>query len=76
MFLMMESWELSCDRHEFVENRNIKTAIYALINEVLVPLEQGEVPMGLFLDSTKAFDCVKQGRLLEIFDVGGIWDNQ
>ncbi|XP_044766168.1 uncharacterized protein LOC123322291 [Coccinella septempunctata] len=63
-------------QHGFVRNRSIETATYELINEVLVSLESGEVPMGLFLDLTKAFDCVEHERLLEILDDCGIRDNQ
>lgn len=67
---------ISIHQHGFVKNRNIETAIYELINEVLVTMEQGEVPMGLFLDLSKAFDCVEHGRLLEILEDCGIRDNQ
>lgn len=67
---------ISVHQHGFVKNRNIETAVYELIKEVLVTIEQDEVPMGLFLDLSKAFDCVEHKRLLEILDDCGVRDNQ
>lgn len=58
-----------------MKNKNIETATYELINEIMILLEQDEVSMGLFLDSTEAFDCLEHRKLLEVLDKCGIRSN-
>lgn len=62
-------------QHGFVKNKNIETAIFELINDIVLALEQGQIPMALFLDLSKAF-CVDHRKLLEVLDNCDIRDSQ
>lgn len=63
-------------QHGFVKNRGVETAIFELTNEIVAAFEQDEIPLGLFLDLTKAFDCVEHKKLFEILENCGIRDKQ
>lgn len=49
----------------FVKNKKVEKAIYGLTNSIVIAVEQGEIPMALFLDLPKAFDYVDHRKLLE-----------
>lgn len=67
---------LSNQQHGFVNNKSTETAISELLQIILEALEEGNIPVALFLDLSKAFDCVDQQRLLEKLECYGIRDKQ
>ncbi|KAK9872079.1 hypothetical protein WA026_016124, partial [Henosepilachna vigintioctopunctata] len=52
------------NQHGFLPSRGTETAILELTQSILIALEKGEIPIALFLDLSKAFDCVEHERLL------------
>lgn len=63
-------------QHGFVPQKSTETAIFQLLNEILKALEDGSIPIGMFLDLSKAFDSVDHEKLLEKLEACGIRDNQ
>ncbi len=56
----------------FRSNRSIDTAIFSFLNDILVALNQKEIPIGLFLDLSKAFDIIDHHILLTKLEMLGI----
>lgn len=63
-------------QHGFTKNRNTESAIFELIQSVLTAFEDGSLPVGLFLDLSKAFDCVEHNRLLSKLEMYGVRGSQ
>lgn len=63
-------------QHGFVKEKSTETAIFELTNAIVIALEGGEVPLGIFVDMSKAFDCVNHDLLLAKLEINGIRDNQ
>lgn len=58
--------------HGFLKGRGVETAVFAFLGEILDTLEQGGTPVGVFLDLSKAYDCVDHGILLSKLERCGI----
>lgn len=59
-------------QHGFVRGRNINTAIFEYVNEILTTLEEKEIPLGIFLDISKAYDSINHEILLQKLERYGI----
>lgn len=64
------------NQHGFLKGKNTETAIFEMVDEIISKLENGNPSIGLFLDLSKAFDCVSHDLLLEKLFHCGIRDNQ
>lgn len=63
---------LSTRQHGFVANRSTTSAVMSFLNEVILALEMGECPVGIFCDLSRAFDCVGHGALLDRMESYGV----
>lgn len=69
--------EIFCPaQHGYMNKKNTTTAVFELTQKVIEALERGKIPIGLFLDLSKAFDCVDHDILLKKLKAYGIRDNQ
>lgn len=59
-------------QHGFRKNRSTSTAFNAFFKEVVTSIENGTYPVGIFLDLSKAFDCVSHTILLRKLHAYGI----
>lgn len=58
-------------QHGFVKNKSIDTALFEFTNSILDAFESGNLACGIFLDLSKAFDCVEhKGLLLKLYRYG------
>lgn len=55
-----------------MNDKNTRRAILKLTHKIPEAIEKREIPIGLLLDLTKAFDCVNYSRLLEKLEAYGI----
>lgn len=51
-------------QHGFISNRSTSTALVSLVEDVIDKLEEGQTVMGIFLDLSKAFDCLSHSLIL------------
>ena len=48
----------SPEQHGFLEGRSTDTAVFQFLRKIIDSLEKKEIILGLFLDLSKAFDCL------------------
>ncbi|KAK9891748.1 hypothetical protein WA026_016545 [Henosepilachna vigintioctopunctata] len=65
---------IAAEQHGFTKCKCTDTALFELLDAVIVALEKGEVPMALLFDLSKAFDSVLHSVLLEKLELCGIRD--
>lgn len=63
-------------QHGFLRTKSTETAIFELTRSILQAVERGGVPVGLFIDFSRAFDCVVHNNLLRKLQQYGIRDKQ
>lgn len=63
---------LTTKQHGFTENKSTDTVIFEFLQCITLSLERGEIPAGLFVDFSKAFDCVDHKTLLLKLERSGI----
>ena len=56
---------LSQQQHGFRQNMSTETAIFNLVNDILADINKKQKTAGLFLDLSKAFDCIDHEKLFE-----------
>ena len=65
----------SSNQHGFLRGKSTQTAIYQFVQSVLKYLENGEAALGMFLDLSKAYDCLDRGLLVKKLQRYGIRGN-
>ena len=60
------------NQHGFIRGKGTQTAIYQFVQAVVDYLEKGEAALGLFLDLSKAYDCLDRDILLKKLENYGI----
>ena len=56
---------INMNQHGFLKNKNTITAIFEFIEKILKGLDEREAVLALFVDLSKAFDCVDHELLLK-----------
>ncbi len=54
----------SDSQHGFRKSKSTETAIFSFLKDVASSIDQNEVPIGIFLDLSKAFDVIDHNILL------------
>lgn len=60
------------NQHGFIRGKSTQTAIYQFVQSVVNHFERGEAALGIFLDLSKAYDCLDRDILLEKMERYGI----
>lgn len=58
----------------FLTGKRTETALFKITKRILEVLDNGDATCGLFLDMSKAFDCLDHNLLLEKLQYHGIGD--
>lgn len=59
-------------QHGYLRGRSVDTAVHNFVQDILQAFENKEVAMGMFLDLTKAFDCLNYSILFEKLERYGV----
>ncbi|XP_046662871.1 uncharacterized protein LOC124355759 [Homalodisca vitripennis] len=63
-------------QHGFKKNKSTTTAITQLVESIIDKLEEGCIATSIFLDFSKAFDCLEHGLVIEKLRSLGIEDKE
>ncbi|KAK9876042.1 hypothetical protein WA026_011153 [Henosepilachna vigintioctopunctata] len=63
---------LSDTQHGFLKGKSTQTAIYKFTETLIHLIEEGKWAMGLFLDLTKAYDCLFREYILNKLEIMGV----
>lgn len=66
---------LSDNQHGYLEGRSTQTALFQFIGSILGHLEEGKMALGIFLDLSKAYDCLDRELLIKKLELYGIRGN-
>lgn len=69
---MIETGQLNDCQHGYIKTRSTTTAVFQFINNILSALETGNIPMGIFLDLSKAYDTIDHNILIQKLHMYGI----
>lgn len=73
LLMHLEEINFICDeQHGFQKGKSTKTAIVSLVERLIDIIDSGEKAAAIFLDLSKAFDCVNHRILLEILKTVGV----
>lgn len=62
----------STSQHGYLKNKSVETGVHSFVQKVAEGLEAREIPLGIFLDMTKAFDCLDHNILITKLELYGI----
>jgi hypothetical protein len=69
----LEEINFICDeQHGFQKGKSTKTAIVSLVERLIDIIDSGDKAAAIFIDLSKAFDCVNHRTLLEILQTVGV----
>lgn len=63
---------IATNQHGFQRGRSTTTAIFSFVEKILKSVDEGRLALGIFLDLSKAFDCVNHNILLTKLEKMGI----
>lgn len=63
---------ITTSQHGYQKNKSTTTATFDFVRRILDYLDNGYIALGIFLDLSKAFDCVDHSTLLNKLDKLGI----
>lgn len=66
---------ISRTQHGYIKGRSIETAIFQFTNYILESFEKNNISLGIFLDLSKAYDCLNHDYLLIKLEMYGIRGN-
>ena len=72
MDFLISSEILDKNQHGFLKNKSTITAIFEFLNQLLNELDTGHFVLALFMDLSKAFDCVEHQILLNKLELLGL----
>lgn len=72
MEFLLESAFFKKSQHGYLRGRSIQTAMYQFVKKVTDAFEDGDLAFGLFLDLSKAYDCLDSKVLLRKLQCCGV----
>lgn len=66
---------ISETQHGYLRGKSTQTAIYQFTHSILNLLENNKLALGMFIDLSKAYDCIDRNYLIEKMEMYGIRGN-